>query len=187
MLQAVKTRRPRRFQAQLLAYGTPTVLLGGLVLSMRPQLLWFVLVYGPLLLVNAAHAWWRRERAVLNDLASEALSSATVFVVAAVNGVPLAAAGPTFLAVFAYFLGTVLYVKTMIRERGSIGYRRASGGYHLVVFVLATWWHPLLGAFFGLALARAWLLPGRTLRPVHVGIVEIVLSAALLVVLALSS
>lgn len=97
------------------------------------------------------------------------------------------AARPTFLAVFAYFMGTVLYVKTMIRERGSIGYRRASVGYHPMVFVLATWWHPLLGVFFGLALARAWLLPGRALRPVHVGIVEIALSAALLVILALTA
>ncbi|WP_158073475.1 hypothetical protein [Actinophytocola xanthii] len=41
---------------------------------------------------------------------------------------------------------------------------------------------PAFGVFFALALLRAWLLPGRDLRPKQVGILEIVLSTLLLVV-----
>jgi hypothetical protein len=180
VMQAVKTRRPQRFQAQLVAYGTPTLLLGGLTLLLRPQLLWFAPIYALLLAVNATYAWRRQERAVVNDLASVAQSSAMLLVAAAVADVPPTAVLPAFLAVLAYFTGTVLYVKTMIRERHSVPYRRVSVVYHLAVFALACWWHPLLGAFFGLALLRAWLLPGRGLRPKHVGILEIILSALLL-------
>ena len=182
VMQAVKTRRPRRFRDQLLAYGAATALLGGLVLVLRPHLLWFGLVYAPLLLVNAGYAWRKRERAVVNDLASVVQSSAMLPVAAAVAGVPVSAVWVPFLAVLAYFTGTVFHVKTMIRERGSTAYRRASIACHLVVFAAALWVHPLLGAFFGLALVRAWVLPGRDLRPKQVGILEIVLSVLLVVV-----
>ena len=182
VLQAVKTRRPRRFRDQLLAYGVPTVLLGGLVLVLRPQLLWFSLVYLPLLLVNAAYAWRRRERAVVNDLASVVQSSVMLLVAAAVAGAPLTQVWVPFLAVLAYFTGTVFHVKTMIRERGSAAYRRASIACHLAVFAAALWVHPLLGAFFGAALVRAWVLPGRELRPKQVGVLEVVLSVLLVVV-----
>ncbi len=182
VMQAVKTRRPRRFREQLLVYGVPTVLLGGLVLVARPQLLWFGLVYVPLLLVNAVYAGRRLERAVVNDLASVVQSSVMLLVAAAVAGVPVAQVWTPFLAVLAYFTGTVLYVKTMIRERGSTAYLRASILFHAAVFAGAWWVHPLLGAFFGLALVRASVLPGRDLRPKQVGILEIVLSALLVVV-----
>lgn len=185
VMQAVKTRRVPRFRDQLVAYGVPTVLLGGLTLVARPGLSWFAVVYVPLLVVNAVHAWRRRERAVVNDLASVAQSAVMVFVAAAVAGVPAGEVTPAFLAVLAYFTGTVLYVKTMIRERDSMAYRRVSAGYHLVVFLCAAWWHPLTGAFFFAALLRAWLLPGRGLRPVRVGMLEIVLSALLPAVIVL--
>lgn len=182
-MQAVKTRRLRRFRAQSLVYGAPTALFGGLLVVLRPQLLWFALVYAPLLLVNAVHAWARRERAVANDLASVAQSSVMLLVAAAVAGVPVSQVWWAFLAVLAYFTGTVFHVKTMIRERDSVGYRRVSVAYHLVVFTVSWWGHPLFGVLFGLVLLRSWLLPGRALRPKHVGIVEIVLSALLLVVI----
>ncbi len=182
VMQAVKTRRPRRFRAQLLVYGVPTVLFGGLVLVLRPQLLWFGLVYVPLLLVNVVYAGRRRERDVVNDLASVVQSSVMLLVAAAVAGVPVSEVWLPFLAVLAYFTGTVLYVKTMIRERGSAAYRQASVAFHLAVFAGSLWVHPLLGAFFGLALVRAWVLPGRGLRPKQVGILEVVLSVLLVVV-----
>lgn len=183
VMQAVKTRRPRRFRAQLLAYGPATAVLGGLVLALQPRLLWFAIVFVPLLLVNTAYAWRHRERAVVNDFASVTQSSAMLLVAAAVGGMPVSQVWLPVLVVSGYFAGTVLYVKTMIRERGSVGYRRASVLCHSVLFVLAVWLHPLVGAFFGLALSRAWLLPGTDLRPKQVGIVEIVLSVLLVFVI----
>ncbi|MET7968276.1 hypothetical protein [Micromonospora sp. NPDC005305] len=58
----------------------------------------------------------RRERALLNDLASVAQSLLMVFVVATVAEVPPAELVGVAAAVGAYLAGTVLYVKTMIRE-----------------------------------------------------------------------
>ncbi|GAB3159208.1 YwiC-like family protein [Micromonospora sonneratiae] len=181
-LQAVKTRRPRRFRDQLLAYGPPTVLLGGLVLAVHPDLLWYAPAYAVLLVANAVYAWRRKERALVNDLASVLQSCLMVLVAATVADVPVEQVSGVFLAVLAYFTGTVLYVKTMIRERGSAGYRVVSVVYHLVVFALAAWADWLLGALFAILLARAWVLPGRKLTPKQVGILEIVNSVLLLVV-----
>src|SRR5262245_54088196 len=56
LLQAIKSRRPGRFRAQLRAYAIPTFLLGGLVLALRPHLLWYAPVYALLLGVNLAYA-----------------------------------------------------------------------------------------------------------------------------------
>jgi hypothetical protein len=181
LLLAVKTRRPGRVRAQLLGYGTPTILLGGLVLAARPQVLWYAPLYALLLAVNVGYAARRNERALCNDLASVAQSCLMVFVCATVADVPPADVAVTFTALLAYFTGTVLYVKTMIRERDSLGYRRASVAFHLFAAAGMLYLDRTIGVVFVLLLARAWVLPGRRLRPVHVGIIEI---AATLLVLA---
>lgn len=179
--QAIKTRRPGRVRAQLWAYAIPTVALGGLVLALRPHLLWYGPAYALLLAVNAGYALRRRERALVNDLASVAQSCLMVLVCASTAEAPLERDLPAFLAVTAYFVGTVLYVKTMIRERGSAGYYRASVAYHLVILVVAAWlWAPVAFLFVGL-LARAVLFPKRRLTPKQVGIGEIIASILLLV------
>ncbi|WP_213451834.1 YwiC-like family protein [Rhizomonospora bruguierae] len=182
LLLAVKTRRPGRVRAQLAVYGVPTALLGGLVLVARPHLLWYAPLYALLLAVNAGYAARRDERALLNDVASVVQSCLMVFVCAAVADVPPADVAVTFAALLAYFTGTVLYVKTMIRERGNVGYRRASVAFHLVAAAALLWLAPIVGAVFLLLLVRAWALPGRRLKPVHIGVIEI--GASLLVLLA---
>lgn len=181
-LQSVKTRRPGRFRAQLLAYGVPTVLLGGLVLALHPALLWYAPAYAALLAVNVVYARRRAERSLVNDFASVLMSCLMVFVAASVAGAPPSAVLPEFLAFTAYFAGTVLFVKTMIRERGNATYYWASVGYHAAAVALAAWlgW-PLLVVFV-LLLVRAAVMPRYPIRPRPVGITEIV--ASLLVLIA---
>jgi hypothetical protein len=181
VFQAVKTRRLNRFRAQLVAYAVPTVLLGGLVLGLRPSVLWYAPAYALLLAVNAGYAFRHRERALANDLASVAQSCLMVFVCATVAGAPLDRVLPAFLAVTAYFVGTVLYVKTMIRERGHVGYYRASVAYHLVILAVAAWFRAPVAILFAALLARAIVFPRRRLTPKQVGLVEIVASVLLLV------
>lgn len=192
-LQAVKTRRPARFRDQLLLYGVITAPLAALVVLARPEVLWYAAPYAVLLGVNTWYAWRRQERALLNDIASVAQSCLMVFVTATIAGVPPGEVLVAFLAVLGYFTGTVFYVKTMIRERGSLGYRRASVAYHAVALGVITWaaasgWSgvPLIVVFTWL-LVRAWLLPGRPLSPKQVGVIEIVNSALLLVAVVLTS
>jgi hypothetical protein len=86
-----------------------------------------------------------------------------------------------FAVCLAYFAGTTLYVKTMIRERGNVAYQWWSVGYHtLALAVVGTtalavlgWLGLVWAAVFGWFLLRAQLLPGRRLAPKHVGLIEI--------------
>ncbi|MGW5672439.1 YwiC-like family protein [Micromonospora sp. NPDC003776] len=174
-LLAVKTGRPARVRPQLLLYGGATALLGLPVLLARPAVLAYAPLYAVLVAVNAGYARRRRERALLNDLASVAQSVLVVFVVATVAGVSPAGLAGVAAAVGAYLVGTVFYVKTMIRERGSAGYRWASLAYHLAALAVAVaaGWGPAVAGVFALLLLRAALLPGRRLAPVQVGLVEL--------------
>ncbi|MFC4149493.1 YwiC-like family protein [Micromonospora mangrovi] len=180
--QAVKSRRPRRYADQLLTYGLLTAPLAVVVLVARPAVLWYAPGYAVLLAVNAGYAWRRRERALLNDLASVAQSCLLVFVLATVAEVPPTRVVPAFVALTLYLTGTVLYVKTMIRERGDVGHLRLSIGFHAVALLVAGWLDALLAPVFLLLLARAVVLPRRRLRPAPVGVIEIGCSLLVLAV-----
>jgi hypothetical protein len=179
-LQAVKTRRPARFRPQLLLYGPVAAALGLVVVVARPAVLAYAPAYLLLLALNARYARQRRERALLNDLGSVVQSCLMVLVAATVAGAGLGQVVPAFMAVLLYFTGTVLYVKTMIRERGNAAYHRASVAYHAAACVVAAFLSLPLTAVFALLLARAAALPRYRLAPEHVGIIEIVASALVL-------
>jgi hypothetical protein len=172
--QAVKTRRWRRHRDQLLLWGGMTLPLLVTVIVARPQVLLYAPAYAALVALNAFFAARRRERAMLNDIALVGQSCLMVFVVATVAGTPPRTVVGPFLICLAYFLGTVLYVKTMIRERNSRAYRRWSIGYHTAALVALAWLGPWVAAFFAWLLLRAALLPSRTLSPKKVGLVEMV-------------
>lgn len=186
-LQAVKTRRPARFREQLLLYGAITVPLAALVVAARPEVLWYAPAYAALIGVNVWYAWRRRERALLNDIASVAQSCLMVFVVATVAGVPPGEVWQPFVVMFLYFTGTVFFVKTMIRERGSVGYRWASVGFHAAAFAVAAVWLSVpLAVVFGWLLLRSWTFPGRPFTAKQIGVIEIGNSVLLLVAIILT-
>jgi len=86
----------------------------------------------------------------------------------------------------------VLMVRSVLRERGNITFAAGSAGYHAALAVAAAALLPVAYPILGAALAgRAVGLPvlqrrlaagPRPLRPIHVGIVEIVSSIAVVVV-----
>jgi hypothetical protein len=174
VFQAVKTRRPGRYRTQLVVYGGVAAVLTAVLAAARPSVLWYAPGYAGLFAVNAWYAARRRERAMLNDLVSVLQSCLIVFVVGAVAGRPPGAVTGVFTLCLAYFTGTVLYVKTMIRERGNPTYRRWSIGYHaaaaVVVAACVGLW---AGGLFCWLAARAALLPGHGWSPKRVGLVEI--------------
>ncbi|MEU8820809.1 YwiC-like family protein [Actinoplanes sp. NPDC048796] len=180
--QAIKSRRPRRYVRQLQLYGLSTLLLATPVVVARPAVLLYAPAFAVLVAVNAWYAHRRRERAFLNDLAAVTQSCLMVFVVATVAGAPPSTVLTPFTLVLLYLTGTILYVKTMIRERDSQSYRTASAIYHAAALAAVVTQGPLPTAVFTLLLARAWLLPGRSLTPKQVGLLEI--AASTLVLLA---
>ena len=173
LFQAVKSRRPGRYRQQIMLYAALAAPLAAVVVVSCPAVLWYAPAYFALSAANAWYAWRRRERALLNDVASITQSCLMVLIVATVAGAPLAAALGTFLLCLAYFGGTVLYVKTMIRERGNPIYRRWSVGYHAIAFAAVAWVSPWTAVLFGWLLARAALLPGRGWTPKRAGLLEI--------------
>jgi hypothetical protein len=200
VFQSVKSQRTGRYRAQLLLYAGVAAPLAVLVVVARPQVLWYAPGYAALLATNAWYAARRRERALLNDVASVLQSCLIVLVVATIAGTVTRTAFVAFLLCLAYFLGTVFYVKTMIRERDNVGYRRWSTVYHVVALVAAAAvTGPWAGVLFAWLLARAVLLPGRGacrsgpqlavvsrgLPPKRVGLIELANCAALLAVIAL--
>jgi hypothetical protein len=156
--------------------------------------LWYAPAFAALWAVNAWYARRRQERSLLNDLSSVVQSCLMVFVVATVADGPLADSAGAFAVCLAYFAGTTLYVKTMIRERGNVAYQRWSVGYHtLALVVVGTtalaslgWLGLVWAAVFGWFLLRAQVLPGRRLAPKQVGLIEIGNCVLLLAVIWLS-
>lgn len=186
----IKTRRFARQRPQVWLYATITLPAALATVALRPALLAFAPAYLALSAVNAWYAWKRRQRAMVNDLASvvQACLMVPLAVVAASGslGDSLGAAVRPFLAVLLYFAGTVFYVKTMIRERDNPAYLRASVGYHAAAVPAAAVIAWPLTPLFGWFLVRAILFPRRRRRPLQVGLVEIANSVALIVAIALA-
>jgi hypothetical protein len=132
-------------------------------------------------------------RDVVNSLALTVIALVLVPAAAYLSGAwePDAVVRATLVAA-GYLVGTVLVVRSVIRERGNRGFVALSVGFHgafLAVTLIALPW-PYAVCAAGL-LVRAIALPlverrragtSRPLRPVQVGIVEIVASTVLVIV-----
>ena len=196
----LRSRRRPAYLTPVLVHGTLALLAGVGALLLRPTLLWWALLYAPLATVSLWFSSRRRDRALANDVVTILAASFMALVAAsagrlgsvsaALTDVPLLACTAT-LAV--YFVGTSLYVKTLIRERTSRGYRIASITYHAAATACAVCLplllpaparppvptHAALVAFFAVTALRAAVLAGRRIRPMTVGLGELALSAVL--------
>lgn len=188
----LRSGRKARYRAPVLGHGAALLVLGGALLAGQPGLLRWAPVYAVLLAVSLVCSARRRDRSWLNDTVT-VLAACLMTAVAAGLGRPEwagdARAWTAAGLLFAYFLGTVPYVKTMIRDRGKAGTYRISVGYHALLLVAALgaawavsrcWW--LVPVALALLL-RAVLLPraGR-LRPAVVGAGEVVATVAVVAV-----
>ena len=157
------------------------------LLVLRPWLL----VYGLLVLAiwsgSIYLSWAGRERGIINDLLLVGLASmepVLMYQVAknhsSLNGIPHGIWMAALMSML-FFAGSVIHVKSLIREVKNRNWHKASLVYHLVVLVLllafAKPWY--LAIPFALALIRTILVkPG--LRPGTLGVVELGVSIALI-------
>ncbi|WP_288797370.1 YwiC-like family protein [uncultured Arsenicicoccus sp.] len=219
----LKARRKPRYRPPVRAYAVACCLLGLAVLALGPGLAGWLVVAAPLLAVALVLAARRRDRATLSGLVTVAAAclvtpvlwsaglpsspplGAVAAVADAVTHRPEEVRVPAFVTLLqlAYFFGTVVYVKTMIRERGDRRWFVASVTYHAAMTVallaaalggiraLTAGVSPtalvLATAVLALAAVRAWAMPvlgplrGRSITPLQVGLVEIGFSGAVLV------
>ena len=177
---AMKTRRWSKYRPQLMVYGGAAAVGAVPLLNVEPQLWWIAAVAGPTFLLNAYLVRERNERSWLNDLAGIVLAFAVGFGAfhAGYDGADRAVVEHAWRAigiVSLYSAGTVFYVKTMIRERGSALWMRVSVGFHFgllaVVLLMHYWW--LVGVAAA-ALLRSIVVPRLEWTPKRIGMVEIV-------------
>lgn len=191
-------RRRGRYRPAVLTYGTLSAILGlaGLLIT-GPALLGWV----PVVAVLLAPALWlasrRRERALLGGGLTTAAACLMLLVLTHDSPAAVFTEWPdarpatlVSLGLFGYFFGTVLHVKSLIRERGNSRVELASLGWHLAWTGLSVllWGWPdasLWVVLFVLATVRTIVLPRlarrRPLRPAAIGVLEIALSTLALV------
>lgn len=212
----MRSRRNPRYVRALVTYTLVCAVLGGMLVVLRPHLLGWLRIYIPLAAISLLYSARRQDRSLLNDivtiLAACIMAPVAFGIGTKAEDAPSAwtrgAASTDFLAgdpamgwvtvaLACYFVGTSLYVKTLIRERRSRGYHVASCAYHgaVALFWLAA---PLLGVpvpptahwllfgFFVVMTARAGVMAGRRVRPMKIGIGEIAASTVLLLILVLA-
>ena len=181
------TRLARRELIRAVPWAALTGALGLALVVTRPWLVAVALVLAVLWGLGLRIAARRGERSLANDLMLVAQAAAAlplaVAVVAgrgALTSDLLGATVQATLVVAAYLAGSVLHVKSLIREAGRPGYRRASIGWHVGLAVGSTlaspWW--LVGTVPALV-RSVGLRPG--LRPGVIGGVEAVVAALVVV------
>jgi hypothetical protein len=201
----LRSRGKRRYWPPVRTYGVLTVVLALVVIAVQPDAAHWVVVFLPLLAFSLWCSWRRADRSLLSDGVT-VLAACLMTVVAAGFGqrigkpqapglaelawLPGADQGRTWVLaglLLAYFAGTVLYVKTMIRDRGDAGRYRLSVTYHVAVCVLAAVASPWLGALFAAFAVRAAVVPKRWpgLTAATIGAGEIVASLTLATMLLL--
>jgi hypothetical protein len=175
----LKSGRKARYRTPLLVYAGAAAAAGVLTLLADPDLLrWaplFVLPLGVGLLASAL----RDERSLWSGVATTIGSSLmTVVAYDAGGGTDLERAWLLAGVLALYFVGTVLYVKTIIRERDSEPYYWLSVGFHgLATLALIPVAAPLTPVFAALTV-RAAVVPAFRISPKRAGIGEIVATVA---------
>lgn len=181
----LRSRCKARYWPPVRAYGAMTAVLGASVILIEPQLLWWAIIFLPLLAISLWSSWRRTDRSLLNDGVTVLFASLiTVVIIGADQVHAWVLAG----MLFAYFAGTVLYVKSMIRNRGDRAMYLLSVGYHVVVCAPAFLMGPWIGVFFVVLAVRAAGVPRwwPRLTPAMLGVGEIAASAILTVLLLLA-
>ncbi|MVU84076.1 hypothetical protein GPX89_43465 [Nocardia sp. ET3-3] len=178
-------KAPGRHVRPLVTFGAVLVVIGGGLAVAHPWLLLAAVAMAPFFAVNLWYAWRNDERALLNGLVAVFPACGMLLVSLYLGGGILGDGWRGAVACLLYFAGTVFYVKTMIRERGNRDFYRISVAYHVVALGISAFLNPFLTIAFALFLLRAVFLPGRSLRPGQVGMIEMgccVLLMALLLI-----
>ena len=193
-LQAwLRARRRPSFLPSIAVYSTAAALCGIPLLVVEPRLILAVVVIVPASALTLASARPGTPRELVLSLAHVAQASvlAPTAMFLAGETSPWVLGAATAIAA-AEMAGSVLAVRSVIRERDNMGFAVRSVGYHAVITLAAAatlpWAYAALGVFLtaraaALPLARRRLAAtGAGLRPVHVGLVEAVASIALVAV-----
>ncbi len=188
----LRSRRPYALPVPLAVYGIGFGVVGARLVVTFPALLLSLLVLGPTTALIVAGAKPGTRRDLVNSLAQAVQALVLVPSAAWVSGAfdPTAAAIATGVGA-ANLLGTVLVVRSVLRERNSTSFTVISVGFHAALIAPAVLLGPAWAALAVGLTARAAAIPSiarrragtpRPLKPVHVGAAEAVASIAVVVI-----
>lgn len=145
-------------------------------------MLWFAPVLLILIMVNVWHVLQKVERALLNDICAILLfctGGAAAYMLEGGGFDPMLAA--VIVYNFLYFTGTVFFVKSVFRERKNRRWTIYARIYHAVMLVLPIiFGKPWMCLPFVFPFIKTLLYSGKAMKPMKVGIIEIVGSAQFL-------
>lgn len=176
MLLLFKKKNLQYYTKWTTIYLVPAIILLLVPLWIRPSIVIFGLIMIPFFVINAYFSSKNRERALGNDL-----SAIFVFAIAGLassylpNGDINTSAILVFITSILFFVGCTFYVKTMIREKKNLTYKRVSWFYHIaivLIWVIAGEW--LIAAALLPSLLRAVIFYGKPMSVKKLGILEIV-------------
>lgn len=178
-LSLFKGKNLAQYQRWTAIYFAASLILAIPALMYHWQVLFFMVAMLPLVAVNIYFTKRKDERNLWNDFAGIA-----IFAIAGMAAYYFSAR--TFdekmlwVALYPalFFIGTTLYVKSMMRERKNPRYLKASIGFHfLCVLAFAASQQFLLACAFLPGLIRAIFLPRKKLSVKQVGLTEFLISA----------
>lgn len=184
-LQAFKKRANRQHLIKWgIVYSSLALICVAFPLYRNPELLYFAIPLVGLLLVNIWHVKRKSEREIVNDLCAIlifSLGGAAAYLIG--GGYWDRMMLLVVLFNFLYFTGTVFFVKSVFRKRGNPSWSLAARFYHVLLLIVP--WIvglPWLTLAYLLATLRAFRYAGKQMRPMKVGIIEIVSSVFFLIV-----
>lgn len=147
----LKSRFAKRYFPPIATYGIALAAVGVPFVAVHPDIVVWAPLYLALAVLIAVASWTHRERSLWGNAVAVAAASAMPMVM-----VP-GKAGMTAAVIFALQqYGSVLFVKTMIRERGNAGYLAASWVWNVALLPLGG----VLGAVLIDGPASIWLAAG---------------------------
>lgn len=165
-----------------IGYGLTALLFALPALWHNWQLLYFLLAMLPFGLLAVYYVKQKDERALGNDLAAIA-----IFGIAGMAAYYFAdhtfdwQLARVFFYPSLFFVGTTLYVKSILRERKDPRYLQASMIFHLLCVLLIAYFDWQTALCFVPALLRAvivplWVMPRKRLNPKQIGLIEMGIS-----------
>ncbi|OOF79613.1 hypothetical protein BKG96_01745 [Rodentibacter caecimuris] len=189
LLNLFKGKNIEQYRKWTFIYGAATLVFALPALCYNRHILYFIVVMLPFVFVNIYYVKQKDERNFFNDLAG-----IVIFALAGMAAYYFP--DRTFdikiwwVAVYPslFFIGTTIYVKSMMRERKNRKYLRASILFHsfLVAYFAGTGQFYLVLAFL-VGWARAIYLPRKKLSVKQVGLTEFLITAIFFVFLLLGT
>jgi YwiC-like protein len=181
-----KRKKKREHKWWATVYFTIAILLLFWPIFQEPKLILLGFVFLPFMLVNIYFSSENKDRAFWNDICAVIIFSCSGLAGGIlINGQVEQLSILISLCTFLFFTGSTLYVKTMIREKTNLTYKRLSWGYHILIpMALLAFGESIIAIAYLPSLFRAIYLYGKKHSIMKIGIYEIINSAIFFMIMS---